>query len=224
MVRWADNLTGVDDILGSDAVDGRLVLNLGDAITGQGSAAECPALFMDGFASRPNPVDSTGAPGALYIVDGEDKLVVSTWDRRHESQVGALDPGDRMIYSKGPQRVLVKEATKSITLLSENDETGTNMWVHVGGTDGMVQLLNDKTYVEVSKNSITLAVNGGGAIVINGDGVTVTGKMFVAATKSGQLGVGPTPTTPLPPGVNSVLAGPSGPTAAPSASWTVATV
>lgn len=224
MVMWADNLTGVEDILGSEAVNGHLMLNLGDAVTGRGAATQCPALFVDGFASRPNDADSTGSAAALYIVDGEDKLVVSTWDRRQEPQVGALEPGDRMIYSKGPQRVLVKESAKSITLLSENEGTGHNMWVQVSGTDGLVQLLNDKSYVEMSADSITLAVNGGAAIVINSDGVFISGKTFVAGTKSGQLGIGPAPLTPLPPGISAIVAGPSGPMGTGVPNWTVATM
>ncbi len=218
---WADLLTDTEDILDSTAEDGHLRLALGDVRDKLGIAADIPVQIMDGFFSRPNLPDSDGAARARYLYDGYDKTVISTWDSRYNDKLGDAGYGDRGIYGKGPQRVLVKEDSNSVTLYTE-DENGLPVMISLTGDDGMIRARNGDTTFEIANDSITL-IAGGSSLSVDAKGVTINGMSFVANTLSGQLGMNKAnPMQPNPQILQSILAGPAGPIGAPAPTWTVA--
>lgn len=211
------------DILGSDTEDGEVRLELGDVVTGVGVATDTSVWTMDGFFSRPNDPDGDECARALYLVDGDEKIVVATQDNRYSSKVGELEPGDRAIVGKGEQRIFLKETGQQVVLYTVNQPADLSMQVMLDGANGMLQLSNGNAVLEISNDSIVMSVAENGQmksyLTIDKDGVQVGGKSFVALTSSGQLGgSGLIPLV----AANGIAVGVAGPTNTISTSWTVA--
>lgn len=206
MPRFPDHLTFVSDILATSSTDGEVRCNVGDQVTGTGVGAEVPIWGVDGFVSRPNDPSEAGAAMGIYIVDGDQKRIIASRDNRFTNQAGALQPGDRAIVSDCDASVLLKKATNSVTLYTTNEtDDDKAMIIDLGGQAGIIQILNSGAFIQIEKDKITLAVNGGGGIVIDSTGVQTTGPSFVAKSSSVVLGV-----SVVVPGVNSALYGVTG--------------
>jgi len=219
MPRLTDHLFRLADVLLSTVTDGEVRLKLGSHSEGIGEAPNVPHFGTDGFVSCPNDANDSGACVALEISDGQQKFCVGQVDNRYSSKAGTLTPGDRAIVSSSAARVLLKNAKAAVSIITENaEDDGSTMMIDVRGATGTVQIVNGGSYVEMKKDSIVLSA-GGSMLVIDATGVAVFGPHFGGNTASGNLGVvgGIAP----PPGVNSVLTGPTGLTAIPAKSWTI---
>lgn len=224
MTRFADHLTGAADVLLPAAENGEIRLNIGDKATGAGFAADVAMWCPEGFYGVPNPDDDDGACQVLFLQDGQQKRIVGARDGRYWTKAGALKPGDRVIISRGAARLLLKVETDTISLYSENQtapETESTMLVSVDGKNGELTLTNGAARILLKKDSITLAVNGGGGITIDADGVQFIGQQFAANCTTCTVGLTPAGTPPVP-GIGSALKGVSGPLASPSTSVTIA--
>lgn len=204
------------DVLGSTATGGELRLNLGYVADGAGISSDATVWGPWGFVSRPAPPGDGFAARCWYSQDGNQKRVFGFLDLRFADRVGALAEGDSCIYTDGEARILVKQASDSVTLYTVNQTTDKSMMVTASGADGTLTLLNGNAFISVEDDKITLAVNGGGSLVIDADGVKVMGATFDCATGGGRLGVlaCQAPVTPA----TGIAAG-AGVAATPSTKW-----
>ena len=222
MVQFADYLTSTADILNLTTDDGELRVDLGDIRTGAGISSESPVWQFDGFVSVPNEpdTDTKESARALYFIDGDEKIVIGTYDARFAEKVGELKAGDRMMFGKGEQRFLLKQDTESATMYTVNKNTGSSQIITANGKDGVNMFVNGNTLIQQEDDKIILAVNGGAWIEINKDGIIIGGKSCTIACPKGQLGA-PAPGVVLPPGASSIIFGPAGIVGVASANWTV---
>lgn len=213
----------VSDVMRSDVHAGEVRLNLGDTATAEGYDTEIAQWGVDGFVSRPNDPDALGAAQALYLFEGAEKRVIGTRDNRWASKAGELAAGDRAIVTNAAARVFLKRATNSVSIYTESAD-GDPILFDVNGGKGNLTILAaggaGNAVIQVAPGEIKLAISGGGAIVINDKGVHVFGAHFGCNTAGGNFGV--IGAVAPPPGINSVLTGVSGPTAAPNSHWTMA--
>lgn len=218
----ADHVVNNADVLGSTAESGDVRVNLGDSLTKEGEAADCPWWGnSNAFISRPADPDDNGACEAIYTRHGNQRVVTTCRDARYAEKAGTLEPGDSAIVGPGDGRLLNKAATHTIALFSQdkanNDES---MMVSVDGEKGSILIMVGSAYIELKKGKIVLN-NGQSSIVLDGANIQIFGSHTALNTKTGNLGtVGP---APPPMGVSSITAGVSGMTAIPSPGWTVST-
>lgn len=203
---WADILTNTADILNTTAIDGEVRYDVGDVRDDKGIGVEVAAFGVDGFVSMPNLPDSDGCARAIYIEDGDEKIIIGTVDARYADKVGTLEYGDRAIISKGAQRLLMKQGNESVTLYTERAD-GTPMMATLSKDDEIVSLFNGSNYIEISKDGITIAVKDGGWLRLDSEGVQVGGKTFAANTKGGVLGIVPPSATSVTNGIAATVAG-----------------
>jgi hypothetical protein len=221
-MRFADHATAIADVLLSEVTaEGEVRVNLGDVVTGDGFGAFTATWGADGFVARPlDPVGGEAAR-ALFIYDGQSKRILGMRDARYAAKVGSLQPGDRAIVSDCEARFFLKRATNALTLYTTNDtDDGNAMMVHLDGAAGEVQVRCSDVFALFKKGEITLAVNGGGSIIIDANGVQIGGQKFSANAATVTLGL--LAGAPPPPGVSSALIGPSGLAGVPSTSVTIA--
>ena len=213
------------DILATEATDGEVRAQLGDAALGKGFAQEVAIYGVDGFVGRPNPPDAEGnAAQALYLQDGDDAQIIGTRDNRWADKVGTMDDGDRAIVSEGAARFFLRNERDAIVLYTEHGTEGKGMLLDIGGVEGEIKIINGAgpSFITIGPDSITMGVDGGGTLTIDKDGVRVTGASFQAVTTKVQLGdMGGTGTPPPPLPVNACGIGAS-PAVAPSTSVFVA--
>lgn len=173
-----------------------------------------------GYFAVPNPAADGEAASVMYVREGNSDRVIAGKDMRYAEKAGDLKPGDVMIVTNGEARFVLKNAADSVTLYTVNENTELSMMVHLDGASGAIQVVNGNSQVRLDDKKILLAVNGGGSILIDEEGVHIGGKQFNADTGGGTLGViGP---ARPPVGTNSVVLGPSGMTGVGSTSWTIA--
>ena len=177
------------DILATEATDGEVRAQLGDATLGKGFVQEAAIYGVDGFVGRPNPPDVEGnAAQALYLQDGDDTQILGTRDNRWADKVGTMEPGDRAIITDGEARVFVKQSRDAVVLYSVNQPEDKSMLLDIGGLEGEIKIVNGGAFITMTNDSIVLAVNGGGSLTIDADGVRVIGNSFQAVAMSVQLG------------------------------------
>lgn len=211
--------TGRADVLGSTAVAGEVRINLGSLETGAGIANTASMWLPWGFYSRPAPPTDGVAARAWWSHEGNQKRIVGFEDARiaDEAKVGAIADGDVMLVTLGEARVMLKAADDTVTLYTVSQPDDKSMMVSLSGRTGKLLLQVAGAFVEVKEGKITLSVNGGGSIIIDGNGVRVTGATFDANTAGGRLGKvscsTPVPNPAL--GIDAV----AGPAAVPSATW-----
>ncbi len=220
MTIWADFLTSTADILGTSVENGEAAYDLGDVRDDVGIAVEATSWGLDGFVSLPNDPADGECARALYLVDGDEKIVIGSKDARYSDKVGTLEAGDRAIVSAGNQRFLMKQGNESVTLYTVNQDTGNSMMVSLSGADGVNTMVNGNSVVTQEDEKIVLAVNGGGYLEINKDGVFIQGKMFVATAGRGHLGVEPPSTVAASQGIGLGVPGTT-PVTVCSTNWTV---
>jgi len=210
------------DILNLTTEDGEVRVDLGDIRTGKGISAESVTWGSDGFISVPNEPDNSTkeCARALYFDDGYERIVIGTYDARYAEQVGSLESGDRMIVSKGEQRLLAKQSNESITMYSKNQVTGSSMMVSVHGEDGAILIVNGKSSIQILDDKIVFNVANKSWIEIKEEGVVVGGGSCTLACPKGQIGA-PAPGVILPPGAFSILYGVTGMAGVGSLNWTV---
>jgi len=189
------------DILATEATDGEVRAQLGDAALGKGFVQEAAIYGVDGFVGRPNPPDDEGnAAQALYLQDGDDTQIIGTRDNRWADKVGTMEPGDRAIITDGEARVFVKQSRDAVVLYSVNQPEDKSMLIDIGGLEGEIKIVNGGAFITMTNDSIVLAVNGGGSLTIDADGVRAIGNSFQAVAPVVQLGDvgGGTPAPPTP--------------------------
>ena len=214
--RWADSLTDIADIVTSSVVDGDVRFNLGDATLGTGVDADSPFFGLDGFASMPNESDADGAADCFYFNSGNQKIVLGTRDRRYLTKVGALKAGDRVIFSKGAARILLKNLDDLVVIYTEAQSDGTSQLIANSGKEGKIFLSVGLTKVEISKDRIELSINGGAALVLDGNTISMRADSINLDGGDVTLGVNSDGTRPIVPGLQSVCIGPAGQVSVPS--------
>ena len=210
--RYADTLTDIADIVTSTVVNGDVRFNLGDATKGTGVDANSPFFGIDGFVSMPNESDGDGAADCFYFVTGNQKIGLGTRDRRYLDKVGALKAGDRVMFSKGAARILLKNADDLVVLYTEAQADGTSQIIANSGKEGKILLTVGLTRIEISKDRIELSINGGPALVLDGaaNAVSVRANSINIDGADVTLGVNTDGTRPIVTGLQSVCVGPAG--------------
>lgn len=197
MVIWADYLTNTADILNASVEDGEVGYDLGDVRDDAGISVDSAPWGIDGFVSMPNLPTGTECARALYLVDGNEKVVIGTKDARWADKVGTLEPGDRAIVSKGEQRLLMKQGNESVVLYSKNQNkpTENSMMVSLCGKDGTVTIVNGGCLITMEDDgimpSITLTAKGlmgQSFIKITPTGIQLGGPFIMLAAPAGQIG------------------------------------
>ena len=215
----------VVDILVADVSQGQLTVAVGSATDGSAWTLNCPILGIDGFYSVPIDYDDSGAAQAFTYNDGNTELVLGYWDNRYLDRVGSLEPGDRAITTRGNARLVLKDATDSVNILTKAADLPGNdpdMGLSVVGDNGgnsSISLNLGTSIVQITKDEILLMA-GGTQLVINAKGVSINGDNFMCNTGGGNLGC-IAPATPPIPGANAVLYGPLGQAGVASLSWTI---
>lgn len=181
MNRFADNLTDIGDIVRSEIKNGSVTVAIGDAAKGTGVEAGALIFGPDGFIGRPNDADGDGAAAALYMISGNRKVVLGTADRRFAAQAGALKPGDRAIVSSGAARFILKNEDDLVVLYTEDQTSGTSIIGSFNGSTGEIILSVGLTQLVITSTKISLIVNGGPSLVLDG---TVPGASSIAMTGS----------------------------------------
>lgn len=228
-----DDEFDVIDILNADVSTGQVQASVGDATSGFAWTQGCPIIGIDGFYSVPVGYTEDGAAQALTYDDGTTQYVLGYWDDRWADRVGDLKPGDRAITTRGSARIILKDASDSINIVSkaadlpEEKDPATNALLTdmgislVGDNNGSssINLSLGTSIVQVTKDEILLSA-GGTQLVINDKGVTIHGENFMCNTGGGNLGVlGPGIAPPQ--GAMSVLMGPMGQAGVASLKWTI---
>jgi len=226
-----DAVIGTADVLEVTADNGEIRVKIGNAAEGLGYAAGIPLYGPDGFIGMPNAPEQNGdACQVCYVVDGDGKIGIGTRDNRQTDKVGSLEPGDRAIVTKGDARILVKQATDSIFVMTTAASTGKTMIWEMNGESGVIQWFNGNAYITMTAEGVTIAGGNGSSsttLKVDANGVQINGPNFMCCTPGGHLGmlVPPTagfpgipPTTP----VNAIVMGPTGTAGVGSSKWSVA--
>jgi hypothetical protein len=210
--RYGDAITDWADIVTSTVTNGEVRLNLGDATKGTGVDSGSPFFGVDGYAAMPNEADSSGAAQCFYFISGNQKIGLGARDNRYLDKVGALKAGDRVFFSKGTARMMLKNADDLIVMYAEAQSDGTSQIIANSGKEGKILLSVGLTKVEISKDKIELSINGGPALVLDGAAQTISMRANLVNIDAGfcTLGVNSDGTRPIVPGLQSVCAGPSG--------------
>jgi hypothetical protein len=209
----------VADVVAVDTSSGEVRLRVGDAARELGFADNCQFFSAGGFISAPNLPGSNGeACQALYVKDGDSVICIGTVDNRFAPAVGSLKPGDWAIVSDCTSRLLLKQATDTISIYAENQKTspvGQAMLVQHDAKNGVTLIMNGEAFAKFTSGpaggEIELTVNGGGSIRIHKGGVSIVGgdiTLIGGFVRLGDMGGG----TAVPPSpTNSVALGPGGP-------------
>lgn len=215
------------DLLSTELGDsGEIRVKIGDSARDIGAYDGASWWGTPGFIARPKSPDSDGACQAIVNIEGSNVRIVGQRDNRLTSKYGQLAEGDSAIVGYGNAALIVKDASDSVSLVTanhaSNDET---MIVQLNGQKGELTVMigggSGTSMLKIKSGRIVLAVDNGGSITIDSQGVHITGNTFDCATGGGNLGVlGP---IAPPAGVFSILAGPSGDAAQPSTKWVVST-
>jgi hypothetical protein len=218
----ADHVVNNSDVLGSTAENGDVRVNLGNALTNEGEAAECPWWASgNAFISRPADPDDDGACEATYTRQGNQRVVTACRDARYTERAGSLEPGDSAIVGPGDGRLLNKAATHTIAMFTQDKTNNDAAMMHsLSGETGTSLNMVGKSYIEIKDDKIVIS-NGQAMIVLDGPNIQIFGSHTALNTKTGNLGV--VGVIPPPVGVSSITAGVSGMTAIPSPGWTVST-
>jgi hypothetical protein len=209
----AEDLMSVADVLGTEIVDGELRFRIGDAAKAKGYSQDHGMYGLDGFISSPLPPDEDGsACQCIYLNDGHERIVVGTRDNRLREKVGAMAPGDRAVIGHGSARMLIKYESDTICFYAENAKAdGQAMLNSMDAKNGVTLVQNGGAFMQMKKDEIILAVNGGGALRISADGVQCAGgaiQMVSSMIQLGDMGGG---TNPPPSPTNAVAVGVAGP-------------
>jgi hypothetical protein len=223
-----DDLTDVRDVLHSTAKDGEVRVNFGDAASGEGERGDVQVWGVDGYHARPNDPDGDGACQAFYIVDGQQQRVIATRDNRNAKAAGEMDPGDRLISTKGAPRVVVKQKRQRVMLYTEAKDTppvgGKSIALDLDGEGNLLQLRFGGCLLIADGTKWTIVAAGAAtnsSIVLDASGVVITGG--VINLDGGNVTVGMTAgVRPGLPGVDTALYGATGTTAVPSTSVFIA--
>lgn len=214
------------DILSVTLEEGELRVALGDSATNVAEIPDATFWALDGFFSRPKPPDENGACQALYERSGNAWRIVGTKDNRLVEKYGELADGDRAIVGYSSARIIIKDASDSITLLTQNHATGNGdatMLAQLSGKNGewviMVGGADGTALFKMKSGMIHMAVEGA-SFTLDKDGPHFTGKNADIATGGGNLGT--IAGVPPAPGVNAVTMGAVGQTAVGSTKWVVA--
>lgn len=214
----------VRDVLGVETESGAPRFQLGDLVLGKGEWNKAPFWGTDGFAAAPNPDDKEGTCSIISLPLGNEEQILGSIDRRYVTKTGTLEPGDRMIYSRGEARLVLKAATDVLVLYTARKSDGTAIVSSVDAENGTASMTVGLTAVEVSEEQILLSINGGPAITLAKD--PLTGQKTIVLTAD-QINVdGGLVTVGLLPGgirpalipLQSGLRGPSGLLGVPSSS------
>jgi len=92
--------------------------------------------------------------------------------------------------SNSEARLLLKRESDTISIYTVNQATDQSMLVSLDGENGEVTVMNGNAFLSMKDGSISIGINGGGALVIDKDGVKVAGKSFTANTSAVALGFG----------------------------------
>lgn len=218
MPRFADHLTAIADVLHSTAENGEVRVNLGEDTTGEGEHIDVQVWGPDGYHARPNDPDDKGACQALYLIDGQQQRVFAFRDNNNAKQAGALEPGDRLIDTRGAPRVYVKQKRQRVGLYTEMKSAppvgGKGMTLDLDGEAGNI-------LIKRAGQVIVLGDDGGISLVCAGaasqSSITMTPTSITIAAgvvyiDGGNVTVGLTGGVARPgiPGVDSALYGPMG--------------
>lgn len=211
------------DITAPFATNGEIRCNIGRLPSGQGISASCPVYGVWGIFSMPAEPTQGECAQAIYSKQQNWSAIFGIRDNRLRDRVGELTPGDVMVCTLGEARIIIKRQSDSVTIYTANQQDGDkSMMVHLNGASGEILLVNGGTKYSQTTSKFEMVVNGGGSLVIDGQGVRVGGPQFNADCGAGTFGLLPGGVRPVV-GVNSVLGGVSGFAGLPSSAWVVAT-
>lgn len=225
--------SGWADVIASNALNGDVRLNLGtyQLISSEDTGGVCqqpdiPIFGVDGFLSRPNDPDVNGCSQAYYVKHDNQVVVIGSRDQRQMQEAGedkSFSPGDRAIVTKGPARVMIKQASDTVSLYTESRpdsvEPAATMMVTLDGEGGMISIICGKSWINIDNDEIHMSA-GGTEFLIDKDGVQITGQNFTCNTAGGTLGTigGLIPPVKI---AQAILCGPAGMAGIPAVNWTI---
>lgn len=186
MPRFADHLTQIADVLHSTAEKGEVRVNLGEDTTGEGERGDVQVWGADGFIARPNEPDDAGACQALYLTDGQQQRVFAFRDNRNAKAAGEMDPGDRLIVTKGAPRIAMKQKTQRIVLYTEAKQPPP-----VGGKGQILDLNGEDGTITIRCGGCTVLLDGqNGRIVLTATGPGGASTLTLDAAKGASITAG----------------------------------
>ena len=103
-----------------------------------------------------------------------------------------------MIVTDADARVMVKKSLNSATLYTIGARDGSAVMLDISGSESQALLLAGKAYIKLANDEITLAVDGGGSIIVDKDGIHFSGAIFNATCGKVALGSNAPGIQPLP--------------------------
>lgn len=205
------------DVLGGRAEAGEVRINLGDARTGAGFSVDASVWGPWGYIARPAPPNDDGCARGWYQITGNQHRVFGMYDVRFAARVGELKDGDIAIVTLGNARLLFKAADDCVSVYTVSAPDDKDMHVTLNGKAGTLTLQVAGAFIEVTNDRISMAVSGGGTLMLDATGLHVSGTTFDANTAGGRLGklVCSAPTPNPAHGIDAV----AGPAAVPSVTW-----
>lgn len=125
-----------------------------------------------GLTAIPYQADKTGkCQGIVEQLDGGISVCFGARDTRCAKIVGNGRPGDTIVHSTGPQQAAqlqLKEEKRQAVLLTK-DTRGNTAAVMLDGKNDKYQVAAFGHMIEVSRDGISLATDGGAKILMQGD-------------------------------------------------------
>ena len=137
------------------------------------SYGECEAMTGLGDAALPWPKTKEGYAEGLLIanVGGRDGIIVGARDVRTSKIVGKMQPGDKVIFSTGPNmaaQLQLKEKNRQ-AVLTTKDSDGFDMMVILDGKNNEAQIIAGGNVFKLSKKDGVVCVDDtGGGFTIKG--------------------------------------------------------
>lgn len=134
-MQQPDGLFDRCDILATDKSTDEVRVSIGDNQTGVGFQSSTSVWGVDGFCSAPDAPDANGTCEALFVRNGDEKIVIGRRDRRIDAKSGNLQPGDKAIITSGASRVVVKKSDNSVVLYTTDNggDDGNGVYLKLAG-------------------------------------------------------------------------------------------
>lgn len=180
----------VDVLISRRADSGAVLAQTGDAVTGSVSDPDAVLWQSLGVVARPKKpsADGSACQAVVLKTSGRDYCIAYR-DVRALELAGALGEGDTAIYAtEGQARALFK-ADGSVTIITTADNTAAGQTVALSvGPDG-IKMFGPWGAMTLDAAGFQVAVAGGATtLVMDADGMTVSGKTASLATGGVMLG------------------------------------
>jgi hypothetical protein len=141
-----------------------------------------------GASSLPYPKDDKGYAEAVVATGcgGRDAIVIGARDTRTADTVGALEPGDTVLHSTGPNQaaqVQCREKTRQV-LLATKDSGGEGIMLMLDGSAKKVVIMAFGSSIEMSPDGVS--ITSAGQFTVNAPVIALMGHVLPGGSNAMQ--------------------------------------